>query len=53
MKYVEPGDSKKEIEKQNKKKFKIEQEIKNLLNDELTRKELEAISKMKKNIKFF
>ena len=53
LKYVQPEDSSKEIEKQNKKKFKIEQEMKNLLNDELTRKEFDAISKMKKNIKFF
>ena len=53
LKYIHPTNSSKKIEKLNKKKFEIEQEIKNLINNELARKELDAISKMKKNIKFF
>ena len=53
LKYIHPTDSSKKIEKLNKKKFEIEQQIKNLISVELANKELDAISKMKINPKFF
>ena len=53
LKYVHPSNSSKKIEKLNKRKSEIEQEIKNLISDELACKEIDAINKMKSNPKFF
>ena len=53
LKYLHPSDSTRKVEKLNNKKFEIEQEIKNLISIELANRELDAISKMKKNPKFF
>ena len=50
---VKPGDSSKDIEKLEKKKEKIEQEMKELIELEIQKKELHALSQMKKNPKFF
>ena len=58
LKYLHPSTNAstyqtKRIEKLNKMKFEIEEEIKYLISAELTKKELDAIRKMKKNPKFF
>ena len=54
LKYISrPANSCKKIEKLNKKKSEVEQNIKYLLKVELANKELDAISKMKINPKFF
>ena len=52
-KYVNPADSTRKIEKLNKKKMEIEQNIKDLLKSELISKEIAAIALMKKNPKMF
>ena len=53
LKYVLPGESKKKIEKLENKKLSIEQEIKDLVEVELLKRELNAIVQMKKNPKYF
>ena len=53
FKYVKPKHNEKQIEKLNAKKFKIEEEIKELIREELHNKEIAAIKQMKKNPKFF
>ena len=53
LKYVNPGDSGKKVEKLTKKKLQIEQDIKELIKAELITKEIDAIVQMKKNPKFF
>ena len=53
VKYVKPAKSSSKLEKLEKKKQKIEDEIKELIQLEIQKKELHAISQMKKNPKFF
>ena len=51
--YINPNDCSKKIEKLNNKKLEIEQDIKELISEELIKKEIDAICQMKKNPKFF
>ena len=53
LKYVIPGNNQKQIAKQVKKRLDIEEEMKDLIEVELQKKELNAILQMKKNPKFF
>ena len=49
LKYVKPGNSVRALEKLEKKKLETEKEIKELIQIEIQKKELDALSQMKKN----
>ena len=53
LKYVKPEKHSRKIEKLCSKKSEIEEEIKEMINLEMQKKEIEAIAKMKSNSKFF
>jgi hypothetical protein len=53
LKFVNPSESSRKIEKLSAKKVEIEEEIKELIKVELQEKEIEAIKQMKRNPKFF
>ena len=53
LKYVKTAKSPDKIDRLIKKKNKIESEIKDLINEELQKKEIDAIKQMKRNPKFF
>ena len=53
MKYVKPPSSQRILDKQINKKHNIEGEIKQLIKEELDKKEIDAIMRMKKNPKYF
>ena len=52
IKYVLPVKPERKLQKLTKKKFEIEEQMKELIKEELMRKELAAIAQIKKNPKF-